>query len=225
MLELLSVSVLGDLKPGGQREPDFSFQLAEDRLIALEETGAVDQERARAWGKKGTQRDLETSLLKAMAREGVTAKVSGYFHVEALIELGNDAKALKSITARTASLLRVAIHEGRQVSQSELIRNGIDQFQFLMTEPAPTPSVWLAVRALPQGAALVQRAIAKKTAKLTSYKEKEADEYWLLVVGGETISGFVTWGDVQGHVFTSPFDRTLFLDHKDNVCIELHTEP
>ena len=66
-------------------------------------------------------------------------------------------------------------------------------------------------------------AINKKARKLGSYQSHVADEYWLLVVGGEPIVSYVPAGDIRDHVFTSPYKRTLFLDRADRTCFALRT--
>ncbi len=70
---------------------------------------------------------------------------------------------------------------------------------------------------------IIQRAIDLKVAKLGTYRALGADEYWLLVVGGRVLSGYVTADDARCAVFESPFDRSVFLDLEDGACVILET--
>jgi hypothetical protein len=60
---------------------------------------------------------------------------------------------------------------------------------------------------------IVQEAITKKTARLTTYR-KACDECWLLLVADSFMaSGNLEFGEVnQTHTFSSPFMRTYVLD-------------
>lgn len=69
---------------------------------------------------------------------------------------------------------------------------------------------------------LVQDLIDKKTPKLVEYRTlAAADQFWLLLVAGAGAGASVDSSDVEGRRFTSPFDRTVFLDLYEGRCFDV----
>ena len=52
-----------------------------------------------------------------------------------------------------------------------------------------------------------------------------ADEIWLLVVGSTGTGGALFLDDAQGRTFTSPFEKTIFLECYEGRCTWLNTSP
>lgn len=69
---------------------------------------------------------------------------------------------------------------------------------------------------------LVQDLIDKKTPKLAEYRTlATADQFWLLLVAGAGAGASIDSSDVEGRTFTSPFDRTVFLDLYEGRCFDV----
>jgi hypothetical protein len=75
-------------------------------------------------------------------------------------------------------------------------------------------------------ASLLQGAIDRKRADYTAHRA-QCDEAWLVVVAdGFAISSMFTFGDeARHHVYTSPFDRTIYFDNFRRRAVDLITEP
>lgn len=74
-----------------------------------------------------------------------------------------------------------------------------------------------------QSSDIVQGAIDGKVDRLADYRRCGADELWLLVVGSAGDGGALFVDDVEDVVFTSPYDKTIFLELFEQRCIVLNT--
>jgi hypothetical protein len=72
---------------------------------------------------------------------------------------------------------------------------------------------------------IVQRAINDKAQQLATYRQCGADEIWLLVIGSAGTGGALFVDDVDDRVFTSLYDRTIFLELFERKCVVLNTAP
>lgn len=74
---------------------------------------------------------------------------------------------------------------------------------------------------------LIQEAIDKKLAKRAKYvaSKPDAEEVWLLVVGGHCIGSLLPMHVAMRQTYTSPFARTYFLEAGEGKCVPLKTAP
>jgi hypothetical protein len=208
---LLALPLAKAPEPCDPPRPDFGLTLTDGRLVGLEVTEARDPEVAEAW--RGTLPRFQAHIKEALEREGVTAQVLGSIPVDALVTLSKRARAAAVRTI--VSIVRGAMPTGfGQRSGSKFPDLGF--LGYLAATPAANTSVAFACSGEPLGSDLIQLAIDQKAPKLGAYQALGASEYWLLVVGGATLSGFVTVEDARSRTFTSPFDRTVFLDDSEN---------
>lgn len=70
---------------------------------------------------------------------------------------------------------------------------------------------------------IVQEAINSKAGDLPVYRQCGADEIWLLIVGSAGTGGALFIEDVEDYMFTSPYDRTVFLELFEGRCMVLNT--
>lgn len=223
MVALLPVDIDDDPTPlQPPNKPDFELRLSgSGTVVGLEETAAIDGAHAKAWNE--TRALVESGIKRELARDSIRALVSSKVEVAALIDLGDDDAALANLVKRAATYVRGVVRQNKVASKSLLQSYGIEHLRYLQVDPSPMLDVYLVTRAAPAGTDRIQLAINKKAKKLGRYQSHVADEYWLLVVGGEPIVSYVPAGDIRDHVFTSPYKRTLFLDRADRTCFELRT--
>lgn len=100
---------------------------------------------------------------------------------------------------------------------------GVEFCSMVMVRPSDTPHMGCNGTGTGQSRRIIQDAIDAKAKKLASYRSKSGlDAQWLLVVGSSTTGGTLDISDAEGD-FTSPFDRTFFLETFEDLCTELST--
>lgn len=217
MIETMALELAGELMMKAPPLPDFALPLADGRIVGIEVTEARDPEVAAAWG--GARGRLTKQIEAGLQRGSANAAVTVYLHVEALLELERDPRFLTDTAAKIVAVARASLPNGLPPTTASKL--GIDAARFLEVRPANRPVAILPVSSPHLGAPLIQRAIDLKMPKLDGYRALGAAEYWLLVVGGETLSGYVTVADARAQPFESTFDRILFLEPTDRLCIEM----
>jgi hypothetical protein len=101
----------------------------------------------------------------------------------------------------------------------ELAGRGIEYLTYVVVRTAREPKVYMNGGAGAQPASIVEAAIEKKRSKIVGYRRAAiADEYWLLVVGSSWPGGALDMGRVNGGRYSSPFDKTIFLELHDDEC-------
>lgn len=191
--------------------PDFELRLSDGRSIGLEVTEARDPDVAAAW--LGTRVNFENLIKAALRRHGVTARIYGSVHVEELIRLRGTA--LKAAAENVAVVVVRRLPAGFGPTSGSKFP-GLAYLGFLAAAPTPNVDVTFATVGDPLGPDLIQLAINRKAPKVGGYRGLGASEYWLLVVGGAVLSGYVTVEDAKSRTFDSPFDRTVFLDESED---------
>jgi len=201
--------------------PDFELTLEDGRRVGLDVTEGTDPEVAAAWG--GARARLEKAIVRALERDGIKLECAAYLFVESLLELERDKRLSNEMAATVAAIARDKASTGLSPTNGDKL--GLHAVRFLELRPATRTACSIVSSVLPLGPSLVQRAIDLKMPKLDGYRALKADEYWLLVVGGRVLSGYVTVADAQAGAFESPFDRTVFLDPPDGGCVVMDTIP
>lgn len=199
--------------------PDFELLLADGRRVGVEVTESTDPEVAAAWG--GARVRLETEILRQLERDGMNIEVSAALDAESLLALERHPAWSRRTAARIAEIARG--RSGTALPPTSGQKLGLDALMFLELRPAARPAALVGGSATASGPWIIQRAIDLKVAKLGTYRALGAYEYWLLVVGGRVLSGYVTADDARSAVFESPFDRSVFLDLEDGACVILET--
>jgi hypothetical protein len=75
-----------------------------------------------------------------------------------------------------------------------------------------------------QSSNIVQDAINGKAGDLPDYRQCGANEIWLLVIGSAGTGGALFIDDVDDVVFTSAYDKTIFLELFKERCTVLNTK-
>jgi hypothetical protein len=108
----------------------------------------------------------------------------------------------------------------RDRGSSDLEGRGVEFCTAVMVRPMNEPHVGWTGSGSGQPASIIQEAINEKAALLPEYRKTGYEEQWLLVVGSDGTGGSLDVSDAEGE-FTSPFERTFFLESFENVCVEL----
>jgi hypothetical protein len=203
--------------------PDVELRFLDGRTIALEVIEAHNQSLRAAWN--GARGRLENQIAEELRVRSVSAFVACKVDADAAVMLESRPRVLRETARRIAEMGRAFLAgEERYVSKAVAQKRGIEHVTVLSIAAASTPSASLAIRGNPLGPEIVQAAITSKASKLTTYREFAAHEYWLLVVGGLPVSGFVPIDDVISQRYVSVFHKTVFLE-RGSRCISLETEP
>lgn len=219
MLAGLRLAIVDQAKKMAPPLPDFEVQLADGRRVGVEVTEAVDRDVAAAWGGAGAR--LEREVVRCLEREAPTMAATAYLHVEALLDLERDPRLLEATAAKIAAIARVKSPGGLAPTNGGKL--GLSGLRHLELQRADRPWASICSSAMPLGWPVIQRAIDQKVGKLDGYRALGAHEYWLLVVGGRVLSGYVGMPDAQGRVFESSFDQTVFLDSSEGSSVMLET--
>lgn len=201
--------------------PDFELALVDGRRIGVEVTESTDPDVAAAWA--GARTRLEKAIVRSLERAGTNMACVLYLHAEALSDLQRDKRSLAAVVTVVAAIAKDRAATGLPPTSGGKL--GLDLVRLVELRPAARSTVTVVGSVLPFGPGLIQRAIDLKMPKLEGYRSLGADEYWLLVVGGRVLSGYVTVGDAEQATFESPFDRTVFLDPTDGGCVVMATVP
>ena len=219
MLAGLRLEVVDRGKKMAPPLPDFEVQFADGRRVGVEVTEAVDGDVAAAWG--GARSRLEREIVRCLEREAPTMAATAYLHVDALLDLERDPRLLAATAAKIAAIARVKSPGG--LAPTNGVKLGLPGLRHLELQRADRPWASISSSAMPLGWPAIQRAIDQKVGKLDEYRALGAHEYWLLVVGGRVLSGYVGMADAQARVFESSFDQTVFLDSSEGTCVILKT--
>ena len=112
----------------------------------------------------------------------------------------------------------------REDGSYDLDGRGIEFATAVMVRPHDTPNVGRSGSGWGQPPSIIQDAIDKKAAKLDDYRAAGYDEQWLLVVGSAATGGTLDISAANGN-FSSPYDRTFFLETFADECVQLATRP
>ncbi len=110
----------------------------------------------------------------------------------------------------------------RNEGSYDLDGRGIDFVTAVMVRPDDVPNVGRSGSSWGQPPSIIQAVIDQKAAKLEDYRGAGYDEQWLLVVGSVATGGTLDISAADG-CFTSPYDRTFFLEIFAGECVELTT--
>ena len=213
-----------DCDPIKRESPDIELRLRDGRTIGLEVIEAHSQELIAAF--KGTSQVVARRITAELQAQALNAEVP--FRIDAdtaalLIARRRELHRTARLIAEYARDLLSGADE--YFSQAQAQRRGIDYVELLGVNPATLlgPAALVVMTTGPLGPGLIQAAIEKKSPKLANYREFSASEYWLLIVGGLPLSGYVTAEDAVSERFVSPFSKTVFLD-RGSQCICLETD-
>jgi hypothetical protein len=222
MVSLLPLDLAREPEQPDPPEPDVKLVLADGRTVRVEIVEAIESDVAATW--KGVTTRVKRAIESALERDGVTATVALGFHLDALAEMGRRRRVLEATAESVATIVRESLPDGLEADKSSLRRHGVEHLRWIQVQPSSCAEVMFVSRVDPAGPQLIQGVIDGKLENLDGYRRFAADEHWLLVVGGEPLSGYVTIHDAQG-AFVSDFDRTLFLDRVARSCVYLQTTP
>ncbi|MBV8757097.1 MAG: hypothetical protein JO257_07480 [Deltaproteobacteria bacterium] len=223
--------------------PDYWFQLADGRCIAVEVTKALETDVEA--GNRGARPRLKRMIHDALARDGLNVHVHlsipiylasrlenaevAHANVAAIVALARQVAASDSddsfiyedVDEGDSSPLRTKTRHRRQYA-GDLKSHGIHHIDWVLIARSDEPLVTTGGGAMGGGAHVLQQAIDDKREKYARYVVDNADECWLLVVGsaGSTpLDVSVT----EHRTFESPFARTMFLELFEDKCVELRT--
>lgn len=219
MIKALAIGVVGSPSPCSPPLPDFELLLGDGRRMGVEVTESTDPEVAAAWG--GARERLQKEIVRQLERGGTNTRVGAHLRMEVLLELERTPALSRSIAEKIAALAHDRAAVGLPPINGEKL--GLSALEYIELRPANRPEAWLSSSVGPDGPQRIQRAIDLKVPKLGNYRALGAHEYWLLIVGGRALSGYVTADDARSTVFESRFDRTVFLDTEDGACVILET--
>lgn len=238
--------------PIERERPDFGLPLAGSRCAGLEVVRAVDEGIAAG---RGAKKKMKERVTAGMRSDGVSAHINFSIsdgaagvlaaknmkaqlaaEIDALVRLATDALAKRTTSdgpwRRYQWFDDIADDEGnvcwrdpdRDRGSHDLDGSGVEFCTAVMVRPHDEPLATASGTSSGQPASIIQDAIDEKAGLLVEYRKSGYDEQWLLVVGSATDGGTLDISDANGQ-FTSPFDRTFFLERFENKCVELRTKP
>jgi hypothetical protein len=245
MADILGVALERPPEKQEEPRPDVLLTLADGRRVAVEVVEAMDQ--ALREGYAGTLRRVVYQVTDGMKARGLAGNVglgvSAAF-VATLAELSG--KAQQALSARIVELAAQAVSTppppgkhgwifqdaspdvqpiGNALHYSgELSSRDIEGFKWIVVNPWHEPIVLTGTYGETPAPALIQAAIDKKAARRPRYDVSNADAFWLLVVGSIGSPVAIPMNVAEQHSFTSPFDRTSFLDCWEQKCTWLKTD-
>jgi hypothetical protein len=248
MIELLKLEVNDIVK---RESPDFVITFGDGRQIGVEVVRALNEAVARG---RGAVARIKRTLREALESTDTRAWVSVSLNENTASFLNGDSKALRAEVAAIAALARdVADRDceaqwynyewvdhsydeledlvghpvtyGRDPDVRDLKGTGVKHVEAIGIHPQKEPKVFVSGQGRGQHRRIVQEAIDSKCADLPTYRQCRADEIWLLVIGSAGTGGSLFVDDVEGVQFTSPYDRTVFLEQFEGRCVYLDTLP
>lgn len=234
--------------PVERERPDFCLTLADGRRAGLEVVRAVDEGIAAGRGAKKKMKARVTAGLNAAGANahinfsisdgavGVLAahsmKVQLATEIDALVKLTINALAAKpkgdSPWRRYQWFEDIVDDTGfvcwrdpdRDRGADDLEGSGVEFCTAVMVRPYKEPLTTASGTSFGQPASIIQAALDEKASLLPEYRKSGYDVQWLLVVGSTTDGGTLDISDAEGE-FTSPFDRTFFVERFEGKCVEL----
>lgn len=247
--QLPALGVLGDPTP--RERPDFCLALGEGRRAGLEVVRAIDEGIAAGRGahEKMKRRLLAELLARGVTAQIVFSITDGAAAVLASKEmkpmLAAEIAAIAKLAERALSVDPIGKGPWRRYrwfdddildddgsvcwrdpdrgrDAFDLDGSGVEFCTAVMVRPAKEAHVGSSGSSRGQPSSIIQDAIHEKAKLLHEYRKSGYDEQWLLVVGSAATGGTLEIDDAEG-VFTSPFDRTFFLECFSVECVELRT--
>ncbi len=236
MLRLLAAEIDGE--PIKRESPDFVIKLRDGRSVGVEVVRALDEQLARG---RGTRTRIKRQLRDALTKRGINAWVNvsltegmaGYLNGEPEL-LRRELDAIAALAGDVAGKLGETWLYYKRTSaefdelgedEASLEGTGVGYVRSVAFLAHEEPLVSWSTSGAGQPPSIVQDAIDDKAEKLVTYQQCGADEVWLLVVGSSGTGGALFVDDVEGRTFTSPYDRTLFLELYEGKCVALDTTP
>jgi hypothetical protein len=204
--------------------PDAELLLRGGRRVGLEIIEAHAERLRKAWNS--TSRAVARRITEELRAHSIEAEVPFRIEGDAAVLLTSRRRLLDETARLIAEFARDVINGAEpRFSQARAQKRGIQHIVLLgVNPPLLGPEAIAVMTTAPLGPGLIQAAIEAKQRKLAGYRSAfGAGEYWLLIVGGLPISGYVTAADAMAERFISPFDKTVFLD-RGSQCICLETE-
>lgn len=246
MIRLLQLGVVG--APVERERPDFCLALADGRLAGLEVVRAVDEGIAAGLGAKRKMKARVTAgLIAAGANAHVNFSISdGAAGVIAAhnmkVKLASEIDALVRLAVNALTATPSADSPWRRYQWFEdivddtgfvcwrdpdrdrgsegLEGSGVEFCTAVMVRRHSEPLTTASGTSFGQPASIIQDSIDEKASLLPEYRKTGYDVQWLLVVGSATAGGTLDISDAEGE-FTSPFDRTFFIERFEGKCVEL----
>lgn len=227
MIHILKLEVDGE--PAKRERPDFVIRLRGGRSIGVELVRALDEQVASG---RGTRSRIKRQVCDALKAAGINAWVNVRLHENIAGHLNGKPDLLRREIAAIVSLARDVMgrqHEDRSYhyerDADELEGTGIEYADAVAIHSHEEPMVTWSLLGDGQRSDIVQNAIDDKAQQLATYRQCGADEIWLLVIGSAGTGGALFVDDVDYLMFTSPFDRTVFLELFEGKCVVLNTAP
>lgn len=227
MVQRLGLDLECDFVQMKPPKPDAELRVREVGTVGLEVIEAHSQKLSEMWNS--TSRIVEQRINEELRAQSLQASVG--FKLDdgdASVLLAARRRGLDETARLIAEFAKDALSGAEPwFSKARAQQRGIKHVKLISVEQAASPLVAGAVCvtvAPPLGPGVIQAAIMKKGKKLAGYRQSfPASEYWLLIVGGLPVSGYVTAADAASERFVSPFDKTVFLD-RGSQCIDLDTD-
>ena len=244
MIRLLGLELEGE--PIKRERPDFMLRLRTGRTIGVELVRALDERIAAGRGtrfriKKLVQAELASAAINAWVHVRLNEHTAGYLNTRPDL-LRREITAIVELARRTMENkpeprwhnFEWIDHEYeelvgrpryRQRDTGDLQGTGIEHADAVDVHPWNEPIVTWSAFGGGQRPSIVQDAIDDKATDLSTYRQCGADEIWLLVIGSSGTGGALLVEEVEDRTFTSPYDRTVFLELYQGRCILLKMSP
>lgn len=226
MVQRLRLDLEQDFVQMKPPKPDAELRVRGVGIVGIEVIEAHSQKLSEMWNR--ARRIVEERINEELHAQGVQASV--VFKLDdgdASVLLAARRRVLDETARSVAEFARDVVSGAEPwFSKSRAQQRGIKHVKLIRVEAASRLVAGAAcvTVAPPLGPGVIQAAIMKKGKKLTGYRQSfPASKYWLLIVGGLPVSGYVTAADAVLERFVSPFDKTVFLD-RGSRCIVLDTD-
>lgn len=242
MIRLLGIEIDGE--PKKLEQPDFVISFRDGRVVGVEIVRALDQYVA---GGRGARARIKRGIRLGLEAAGVKASVNVSLHEGVAAFLNVDRKALEREVTAIVTLIRWAVggpaktrtrhfewidHTYEELmgrrrhaehDALDLRGTGVEHVDAISISPHDELRIMSSGQGNGQSSDIVQNAINSKVDRLADYRRCGAEELWLLVVGSAGDGGALFVDDVEDLVFTSPYDKTIFLELFEQRCVVLST--
>ena len=240
MIRLLALEIAGE--PTKRESPDFLITLRDGRAIGIELVRALNEQIASG---RGTRMRIKRQVLDSLKAAGVRAWVNVRLNEHTAGYLNGAPDVLRREITAIVELARKTMgaspeerwyhyewidHDFEELKGNarandvdDLDGTGIEHADVVSIHPRDEPMVTWSIFGGGQPPSIVQSAIDEKVEKLAAYRQCGGNEIWLLVIGSAGTGGSLFVDDVDDRVFTSPYDKTIFLELFEGKCVVLKT--
>ena len=224
MIRLLGLEVEGG--PVKRERPDFLITLRGRRTVGIELVRAFDEYIAAG---RGARARINRALHDRLAKAGINAGVNVGLDDDTAAALNGDRNALDREVKAIFELVHRTMSDETESRRYDFERidlqgTGVERADAVRIYRRDEPLVTWSGLGDGQSSNVVQDAINGKAGDLPVYRQCGANEIWLLVIGSAGTGGALFIDDVDDVVFTSPYDKTIFLELFEERCTVLNTK-